>query len=715
LEAERNRRFALLNNRTILRGKRGDFMKVYETDQVRNVVLLGHGGCGKTTLVEAMAYVTGVVNRQGRVEDGNTISDFEKEEQKRQVSIGTSIVPIEYEDIKVNFLDTPGSFDFTGEVEGAVSAAGAAIIVVNGKAGVEVGTEKAWELCEKYQLPRMIFVTGMDDDKASFRRINVALNEKFGRRIAPFHIPMRENEKFVGFVNVVKMKGRRFIDGYNYEECDIPDYLEKHLTASRESLMEAVAETSEEFMDRYFSGDEFTYEEVSTALRANVMDGSIVPVLIGSGLDAQGMKMLLLAIKKYFPSPANRVEQAKHIDTGEMVAVKYDPGKHVSLKVFKTLVDPFIGKYSYIKVITGVLKPDSTLYNVRKEAEEKIGKLYVIRGKETMEVSALKAGDIGVLAKTNLRTGDTLAEKGADVVYPEPKIPTPYTYKAYKAVNKADEDKIAAAIAKLVEEDLTLKVVNDVENRQTLLYGIGDQQLDVVASKLLERYKVQIELSKPRVAYRETIKKKATATGIHKKQSGGHGQYGVVVMDFEPSGDLDTPYVFEERVVGGAVPKNFFPAVEKGIAESVLRGPLAGYPVVGVKATLTDGKYHPVDSSEMAFKTAASVAFKTGVMDAAPVLLEPIASLSVTVPNQYAGDVMGDLNRRRGRVLGMESAAGSKTTVMADIPMSELYGYSTDLRSMTGGSGDFSYAFARYEQAPADIQKREQEAAQNEK
>jgi elongation factor G len=690
-------------------------MKVYETDQVRNVVLLGHGGCGKTTLVEAMAYVTGVVNRQGRVEDGNTISDFEKEEQKRQVSIGTSIVPIEYEDIKVNFLDTPGSFDFTGEVEEAVSAAGAAIIVVNGKAGVEVGTEKAWELCEKYQLPRMIFVTGMDDDKASFRRINVALNERFGRRIAPFHIPMRENEKFVGFVNVVKMKGRRFIDGYNYEECDIPDYLEKHLTASRESLMEAVAETSEEFMDRYFSGEEFTYEEVSTALRANVMDGSIVPVLIGSGLDAQGMKMLLLAIKKYFPSPANRVEQAKQIDTGEMVAVKYDPEKHVSLKVFKTLVDPFIGKYSYIKVITGVLKPDSTLYNVRKEAEEKIGKLYVIRGKETMEVSALKAGDIGVLAKTNLRTGDTLGEKGADVVYPAPKIPTPYTYKAYKAVNKADEDKIAAAIAKLVEEDLTLKVVNDVENRQTLLYGIGDQQLDVVASKLLDRYKVQIELSKPRVAYRETIKKKATATGIHKKQSGGHGQYGVVVMDFEPSGDLDTPYVFEERVVGGAVPKNFFPAVEKGIAESVLRGPLAGYPVVGVKATLTDGKYHPVDSSEMAFKTAAALAFKTGVMEAAPVLLEPIASLSVTVPNQYAGDVMGDLNRRRGRVLGMESAAGSKTTVLADIPMSELYGYSTDLRSMTGGSGDFSYTFARYEQAPADIQKREQEAAQNEK
>ncbi|MCR5743338.1 MAG: elongation factor G [Lachnospiraceae bacterium] len=687
-------------------------MRVFETDKVRNVAVLGHAGCGKTTLVEAMAYVTGVVSRQGRVEDGNTISDFDKEEQKRLCSLGTTIVPIEYDDIKINFLDTPGAFDYVGEVEEALSAAGAAIIVISGKAGIEAGTVKAWELCEKYQLPRMFFVTGMDDDKASFRKINIALNEKFGRKVAPFHIPMRENEKFVGFVNVVKMKGRRFTDGYNYEECDIPDYLEEHLQTSRESLMEAVAETSEEFMDRYFSGDEFTYEEVSQALRNNVMDGSIVPVLIGSGLAAQGMKMLLLAISKYFPSPANRTEQAKVIETGELINVTYDNDKYVSAKVFKTLMDPFIGKYSLIKVISGTLTPDTALYNVTKDAPEKSGKVYVLRGETAMEVPELKAGDIGALTKTNASTGDTLALKGASVIYPAPKIPTPYTYKAYKAVNKNDEDKVAAGLAKMCEEDLTLKLVNDAENRQSLIYGMGDQHLDVIAGKLESRYKVSIELSKPRVAYKETIKKKKeNVNGTYKKQSGGHGQFGVVVMDFEPSGDLDTPYVFGERVVGGAVPKNFFPAVEKGIAESVLKGPLAGYPVVGIRATLTDGKYHPVDSSEMSFKMAAMTAFKSGIMDANPVLLEPIASLSVIVPNQFAGDVMGDLNRRRGRVLGMDPVAGGKTNVIADIPVAELYGYSTDLRSMTGGAGEYSYEFARYEQAPSDVQKAEIEAA----
>ncbi len=683
-------------------------MKQYQTSQIRNVVVLGHGGVGKTTLVEAMAFVTGVTKRQGRVEDGSTISDFDKEEQKRLFSISTSVVPIEYDDIKVNFLDTPGYFDFEGEVAEALSVADAAIIVVNAKAGVQVGTEKAWDYCEKYALPRMFFVTGMDDDKASFRQVSVALNEKFGRKVAPFHIPMRENEKFVGFVNVVKMKGRRFTNGSEYEECDIPDYLEQHLSAARESLMEAVAETSEEFMDRYFSGDEFTYEEVSSALRENVVSGSIVPVLIGSGVNAQGMNMLLLAIQKYFPSPDKLPVYGKNLATGGLIELAYDSDKHVSMKVFKTIVDPFIGKYSLIRVVTGVLRPDTTIYNVDKDVEERIAKLFVLRGKEAIEVTELSAGDIGALTKvSSLTTGDTLAEKGASVVYNGPKIPTPYTYKRYQAVNKGDEDKIAGALSKLMEEDRTIRLVNDVENRQTLIYAMGDQQLDVIASKLLDRYKVSITLSKPKVAYRETIRKKATVTGTHKKQSGGHGQYGVVVMDFEPSGNLDRPYIFEEWVVGGAVPKNFFPAVEKGVQESVLKGPVAGYPVVGVKATLTDGKYHPVDSSEMAFKTAASLAFKSGILEASPVLLEPIATLSVTVPNRFAGDVSGDLNRRRGRVLGMDFLTAGKQTITADIPMSELYGYSTDLRSMTGGIGEFSYEFARYEQAPIDVQNRE--------
>ena len=385
-----------------------------------------------------------------------------------------------------------------------------------------------------------------------------------------------------------------------------------------------------------------------------------------------------------------------------------DSSKYMSAKVFKTLVDPFIGKYSLIKVCTGSLKPDTMIYNVNKETEEKLSKLYVLRGKEAIEVSELKAGDIGAVAKiNNISTGDTIALKGAQVVYDRPEVSVPYTSMAYKAVNKGDEDKIATALAKLMDEDLTLKSVIDSENRQTLLYGIGDQQLEVAVSKMAERYKVNVELSRPRVAFRETILKKSTVTGTHKKQSGGHGQYGVVVMEFEPSGDLETPFIFEERVVGGAVPKNYFPAVEKGLQDSVLKGPVAGYPVVGLKATLIDGKYHPVDSSEMAFKTATSIAFKAGFMEAGPVLLEPIATLSVTVPNSFAGDVMGDMNKRRGRVLGMDHIAGGKQVITADVPMSELFGYNTDLRSMTGGIGTFSYEFARYEQAPVDVQQRE--------
>lgn len=683
-------------------------MKIYETENVRNVILLGHGGAGKTTLVEAIAYVAGITKRLGRVEEGTTVSDYDKEEIKRGFSIGATIIPVEYDDIKINFIDTPGYFDFVGEVEEAVSAADAAIIVINGKSGIEVGTDKAWELCEKYRLPRMFFVTAMDDDRASYRQIVMKLNEKYGRQIAPFHVPIRENERFVGFVNVVKMMGRRFIGNTSeYEECEIPDYMDKHLTISRESLIEAVAETDESLMERYFEGDEFTYEEISTALRAHVMDNKIVPVLMGSGVNAQGMNMLLLAIRKYFPAPSYGMVSG-YDSNGELLLLEYDAEKHMSAKVWKTIVDPFIGKYSLVKVVTGVLKAGSMVYNVNKETEEKIGKLYLLRGKEPIEVSELYAGDIGALAKIeSLETGDTLGPKGATVFYDAPEISVPYTYKRYIAKNKGDEDKIAGALSKLMDEDKTLKIVNDTENRQTLLYGIGDQQLDVVVSKLAARYRVEVVLEKPKFAFRETIRKKTTVQGRHKKQSGGHGQFGDVIMEFEPSGDLETPYVFEERVVGGAVPKNYFPAVEKGLQECVMKGPLAGYPVVGVKATLIDGSYHPVDSSEMAFKMAAILAFKKGFLECSPVLLEPIANLSVTIPNQYAGDIMGDLNKRRGRVLGMDHIPGGKQIITADVPVSELYGYSTDLRSITGGAGEFSYEFARYEQAPADIQNKE--------
>ncbi len=682
-------------------------MNVYTSEKIRNVVLLGHGSCGKTTLVEAMAYTTGITKRQGKVEDGTTISDYDKEEQKRLFSISTTVVPIIFEDIKVNFLDTPGYFDFVGEVEEALQAADAAVIVISAKAGVEVGTLKAWEYCEKYQLPRIIFVSDMDDDNASYREVVEKLIELYGKKIAPFHIPIRENEKFVGFVNVVKMAGRRFTTASEYVECDIPDYSMENLSKFREILIEAVAETNEEYMERYFNGEEFTQEEISQALRNNVIDGSIVPVMMGSGVNAQGTTMLLQAIEKYFPDPTKSKISGKNTKTGEDFVADYDPKKPFSARVFKTIADPFIGKFSLFKVCSGVLKSDMVVFNVDKDTEEKVNRIYVLRGKEQNEVTELHAGDIGALGKLSATTtGDTLSTKAAPISYERFTMPKPYTYQRFKTKNKGDDDKVSQALAKLMDEDLTLKMVNDKENRQTLLYGIGDQQLDVTVCKLLSRYKVEIEVMKPRVPFRETIRKKVSVRGKHKKQSGGHGQYGDVLIEFEPSGDMEKAYVFEEKVFGGAVPRNFFPAVEKGIAESVLKGPLAGYPVVGLKATLVDGSYHPVDSSEMAFKTAASLAFKQGFMEASPVLLEPIVSLKVLVPDRFTGDIMGDLNKRRGRVLGMNPIAGGKQEIIADIPLSELYGYSTDLRSMTGGIGDYSYEFSRYEQAPSDVQQK---------
>ena len=675
-------------------------MNVYTTDKIRNVVLLGHGGCGKTSLAEAMAYLAGMTTRMGKVTDGNTISDYDKEEIKRHFSINTTVIPIVWGDTKINILDTPGYFDFVGEVEEAVSAADAAIIVVSGKAGIEVGTKKAWELCETYKLPRMVFVTDMDIDEASYRQVVEDLQQLYGKRIAPFHLPIRENGQFVGYVNVLQQRAKRWKDNGEVEKVEVPEYSKENLGICREALMEAVAETSEEFMDRYFGGEEFSEDEIRQALRVNVSDGSIVPVLMGSNVLARGMYTLMVDIVKYLPSPEKRSCTGNNAE--------YDFAKPKSAYIFKTIADPFIGKYSLIKVNSGVIKTDDLLYNQHKDTEEKIGKIYVLCGNKPEEVKELHAGDIGALAKlTKAATTDSLSTKANPILYIRTQISTPYTYKRYKAVNKGDEDKISQALQKLMLEDLTLKTVNDSENGQTLLYGMGDQHLDVVASKLLERYKVQIELKKPKVAFRETIRKKADVEYKYKKQSGGHGQYGHVKMTFEPSGDLETPYVFEQCVVGGAVPKNFFPAVEKGIQEGVVKGPMAAYPVVGVKAVLYDGSYHPVDSSEMAFKVAALQAFKKGIMEASPILLEPIASLKVVVPDKYTGDIMGDLNKRRGRVLGMNPTEHGYQEIVADIPYMELYGYNTDLRSMTGGSGTFSYEFARYEQTPSDIQEKE--------
>ena len=644
----------------------------------------------------------------GKISESNTTSDFDKAEQKRGFSISTSLIPIEWEKAKINILDTPGYFDFVGEVEEAVSAADAAVIVVSGKAGVQVGTEKAWELCDKYNLPRMVYVTEMDMDDASFRQVVEDLTARYGKKIAPHFQPIRENEKIVGYINIIKNAGRRYTGIGQREECEIPEYCLPNLKILRDSLMEAVAETSEEFMDRYFEGDEFSIEEIRAAMRTEVMDGDIVPVAMGSNIQAQGVANLLSDIVRFFPSPDKRSCAGIHRTKSEIYEADYDFAKAKSAYVFKTMVDPFIGKYSFVKVCSGVLKGDDVLYNADVDAEENPGKLYTMCGNKPTEVSELFAGDIGAIAKLgSTKTGDTLSTKNTPITYSRTDYSVPYTYMRYKTLTKGDEDKVSQALQKMMAEDVTLRAVNDSENRQSLLYGMGDQHLEIAASKLAARYKVEIKLETPKVAFRETIRKKSDVDTKYKKQSGGHGQYGHVKMRFEPSGDLETPYVFEEEVVGGAVPKNYFPAVEKGLQDSVVKGPLAGYPVVGVKAVLYDGSYHPVDSSEMAFKTATIQAFKKGFMEAGPVLLEPIASLKVTVPDDYTGDVMGDLNKRRGRVLGMTPVSGGKQIIEADIPMTGLFGYCTVLRSMTGGRGTYEYQFARYEQAPSDVQEKE--------
>ncbi|MCR5801425.1 MAG: elongation factor G [Lachnospiraceae bacterium] len=682
-------------------------MKVYTTDKIRNVVLLGHGGSGKTTLAESFAYLSGITSRMGTIADGSTVSDYGKEEIRRGFSLSASLIPVEWEDHKINVIDTPGYFDFVGEVDEAMSAAGAAIIVVNGRSGIEVGTKKAWDLCEKYKLPRIIYVSNMDVDNASFRQVVEDLTALYGKKLAPFHLPIREDEKLVGYVNIISESGHRW-QGKDVVNMDIPEYNKPYLEKYRETLMETVAETSEEMMERYFGGEQFSDAEIRAAIRTNVLDGSIVPITMGSSPTCQGAYALLDDIIKYFPSPENRTVAGIHMKTNEIYHCDYDFSKAKSAYIWKTIVDPFIGKYSLIKVNSGVLKADDVLYNIDKDIEEKVGKLYVLQGNKPIEVPELHAGDIGALAKlTAARTGNSLSTKATPIKFGMFDISKPYTFMRYKAKNKGDIDKIAQALQKIGHEDLTMKNVNDGDNHQTLLYGMGDMHLEVIVSRLLNEYKVEIELMQPKVAYRETIRKTSDVEYKYKKQTGGHGQYGHVKMKFSPADDPDVPYVFEQEVVGGSVPKNFFPAVEKGIAESIGRGPLAAYPVVGIKAVLYDGSYHPVDSSEMAFKTAASGAFKKGIMEAGPVLLEPIETLKVVVPDANTGDVMGDLNKRRGRVLGMNPTGDGKTVIEAEVPESALFGYCTVLRSMTGGMGDYSYEFARYEQAPSDVQEKE--------
>ena len=657
-------------------------MKVFTTYKIRNVVVLGHSGAGKTSLVSA----------KSNIATGTKVRTTEP-----AATTQTVVQPILWEDHKINILDAPGSYDFVGEIEEAVGVADAAIIVISGKNGVENGTRKAWAMCEKYHLPRIVYVSDMDIDDVSFKNVVLGLQELYGKCIAPFHFPLRENEEFVGYVNVIQERAKRWQADGTVAKSEVPEYSMENLTIYRDALMEAVAETSDEFLDRYFAGETFSENEIRQALRVNVSECTIVPVLMGSNTLERGMYTLLADIIKYLPSPDQRSAVGMNPLTQELFEANYNFAKAKSAYVFKTIMDPFIGKYSLFKVMSGVIKADDVLYDYANTQEIRISKLYVMNGAKAEEVEELHAGDIGALSKVaGLATQTSLSSKATPVLYPPTVISTPYCAMRYYAADAKDDDKLTQSLLKLAEEDRTLRVENDSENRQTLVRGISEQHLQAVADRLKTKYNVEMKLEPQKVAYRETVRGNADVEYKHKKQSGGHGQYGHVKIKVSPSGDLTTAYEFEETVVGGAVPKNYFPAVEKGIAEGVLAGPLAGYPVVGIHVNLYDGSSHSVDSSEAAFKTAAAMALKDALMKADPVLLEPIASLQVIAPEDKVGDVMGELSKRRAKIMGMNPQDGVQV-VDAEIPYATLYGLGTVLHSITGGEASYSYEFLKYE------------------
>lgn len=678
-------------------------MRTYQSTEIGNVVVLGHAGCGKTSVIEAMLYRAGGSNRIGKIADGTTTSDYDAEEMKRKVSINGTVIPMEWENCKINILDTPGYFDFVGEAAQALRVADSALIIVPATAGIDVGTEIAWQNAK--HLPKIIFINGLDERNASYEHKLEELKEKFGKAIAPIQVPIMENGKMVGYVNVAKMEGRRF-EGEFTHEAPIPEDMMDQIQPIRDMILEAVATTSDELLEKYMEGEEFTREEISWALRKGVLNNEIVPVLCGT--QNIGIQIILNSIVAFFPSAADTVNSfiLTHEKTQEEEIVGYNETLKPSCFVFKTIADPFVGQISMFKVCTGVLTAGTPLYNTKKGEMEKPAKLYMIKGKDLIEVEKLHAGDIGAFSKLQCtQTNDTLCMAEDPILYEDIQFPTPYYTKAIVAA-KGNEDKISGALNKLLEEDKTLRFETNPETKQQLLSGIGDQHLDITLAKLKSKFKIDVKLEEARLPYRETIKGKAQVRGKHKKQSGGHGQYGDVEIVFEPSNDLTKPYVFVEKIFGGAVPKAYFPAVEKGLAECCEKGVLAGYPMVGLKATLVDGSYHDVDSSEMAFKLATSLAYKEGIPKAKPAILEPMMSVKVTVPNSYTGDIMGDFQKRRARVMGVDQHEGSDLSVIeAEAPQANMMTYAIDLRSMTQGRGSFEMTFIRYEQSPSDVEK----------
>lgn len=671
-----------------------------KSSDLRNVVLLGHGGVGKTSVAEAMLYNAGATDRLGRINEGNTVLDYDPEEIRRQASVSLSIAPFDWKNSTVNIIDTPGYFDFAGEMLEGVSVVDSAIIVV--ATSMSVGTEKAWDFANSRNLPRVIFINKMNDDTADFDKIYNELKSVLGRPCVALQLPIRKNNKLVGIVDGITMKARMFDQKGNLIDCEMPEELKDRAEEINNNLSEIVAETDDALMEKFFGGEKFTKEEIIKGLKIAINNCTCAPVLLGSAYENIGVKKLMDFVVDYMPSPLERTVLDYTDAAGEKKQMKPDPDGHPTLFVYKTIADPFVGRLSLFRVCSGTMKPDTVLYNANKSADERIAQIFVLRGRKQIPVKELVCGDLGAVAKLNVTTtNDTLGSKTNPIILAPTVFPKPQLTLGIAPKTRGDEEKISISLGKLKDEDPVIHFYQNSETGQMLISGLGDQHIDTVINKLKNRYGVSVQLEDPRVPYRETIRKKVSAEGLHKKQSGGAGQYGKVVIEFEPGEKEELEFC--EKVFGGAVPKQFFPSVEKGLQESVRKGVLAGCPVVHLKATLVDGKYHPVDSKEVAFVSAAKIAFKAGIKQAAPVLLEPVISVNVYVPDRYMGDVIGDLNKRRGRVLGMNPMDNGMQEVVAEVPYAEMFKYATDLRSMTQARGSFITEFARYEEVPENI------------
>ncbi len=673
-------------------------MKQYSADKIRNVALAGHSGAGKTSLAEMLLFKSGTTDRLGKIADGNTVCDFDPEEIKRQVSVSSAIAPIEWNGVKINLLDTPGMFDFAAGVSEGIRAAETVLIVVSAKSGVSVGTEKAYKLATRMNKCKAFFINKLDAEHGDFYKTFNNMKEIFGNSVCPVIIPHMVGEKVDCYIDLVNDKAMRYDPAANkLMEVEIPAEAADRIEEMKMALNEAIAETDDELMEKFFAEEPFTMEEIRRGMSAGISSGTIAPVFCGSAATGSGSQVLMDSIVNFLPSAADRAGE-ETVD-GEKIAC--DASAPEAAYVFKTVADPFVGKLSFVKVISGKLTAGMTPINARTGEPERLGKLLCCRAKKQDEVDCISAGDIGAITKlTNAVTGDTLCDPKKVVSFKPTQFPAPSLSMAVVLKGKGDEAKIAGAMQRLMEEDPCITFENNVETKQQVLSGLGEQHLDVVVSKLKSKFGIDVDLIRPRVAYRETIRKKVKVQGKHKKQSGGHGQYGDVWIEFEPC-DSDS-LVFAEAVVGGAVPKNFFPAVEKGLQDCVAHGMIAGYPVVGLKATLVDGSYHPVDSNEMAFKTAASLAYKAGLPQANPVILEPIGTLKVQVPAANMGDINSELSKRRGRMLGMNPAEDGLQEIEAEVPMSEMFDFPTALRSLTQGRGSYTLTFARYEQLPKE-------------